>query len=44
MSDTSVKDTLDDVRIEHAGNPLVEELLAFITAESSRSLTTPSKV
>lgn len=43
MGDNNVKDTLDDVRTEHAGNPLVDELLAFIEAESSRSLTIPSK-
>ena len=43
MSNVTVKDTIDGVRAEHSGNPLVEELLEFITAKSSRSLTTPSK-
>ena len=43
MSNMTVKDAIDGVCAEHAGNPLVEELLEFITAQSSRSLTTPSR-
>lgn len=43
MGDATVKNAIEDVRAEYAGNPLVEELLTFIMAESSRSLTTPSK-
>jgi UDP-N-acetylglucosamine acyltransferase len=43
LSDATVKEAIEPVRTEHAGNPLVEELITFITSESSRSLTTPTK-
>jgi len=43
MGEANVKDTLDGVQAEHGGNPLVDELLTFITSETSRSLTIPAK-
>jgi len=43
MGEDNVKDTLEGVKAEHGGNPLVDELLTFITSETSRSLTIPAK-
>ncbi|TPE53564.1 acyl-ACP--UDP-N-acetylglucosamine O-acyltransferase [Amaricoccus solimangrovi] len=38
----SLRERADAAAAKHAGNPLVEEVLRFITAESSRSFTVPA--
>ncbi|MFQ8431661.1 acyl-ACP--UDP-N-acetylglucosamine O-acyltransferase [Amaricoccus sp. W119] len=38
----SLRERADGVAASHAGNPLVEEVLRFISAESSRSFTVPA--
>lgn len=43
MGEKNVKETIEEVRTEYGENPLVAELLTFITSETSRSLTIPSK-
>ncbi len=43
MSDIPLKDAIEPTRVKYAGSALVDELITFITAETSRSLTTPSK-
>lgn len=41
LSGENVKDSANQIKEQHAGNPLVEEMLEFIFGESSRSLTIP---
>jgi UDP-N-acetylglucosamine acyltransferase len=43
MADKNVKETIEDARAKYGDNPLVAEMITFITSETSRSLTTPSK-
>ena len=43
QSDGTVKDAIEPTLKIHKGNPLVEEMISFITSETSRSLTIPSK-
>ena len=43
MSGTTIKESITPTLKLHAGNPLVEELIEFITSETSRSLTIPNK-
>tara|TARA_R110002096_G_scaffold97354_4_gene217029 strand:- start:34839 stop:35645 length:807 start_codon:yes stop_codon:yes gene_type:complete len=43
LGSKTVKEAIIDARETHGDNPLVVELLTFITAETSRSLTIPSK-
>jgi UDP-N-acetylglucosamine acyltransferase len=38
----TLQDRVEAAAAKHAGNPLVEEVLGFITAESSRSFTVPA--
>lgn len=43
MSDGNVKDHVDEVSAKFKGNPLVEQVIEFVTSDSSRSLHTPKK-
>jgi UDP-N-acetylglucosamine acyltransferase len=43
MSSTTIKESTTPALKLHAGNLLVEELIEFITSETSRSLTIPNK-
>ena len=43
VSSTTIKEAITPTLKLHAGNPLVEELIEFITSETSRSLTIPNK-